>query len=123
MEKTLLEYYSTDGGVLPEHCSPILTTRHRQYIYLELINEGVIEEQALQLLRAYEQADDGLTDGELAEILHLPRSTISARRNDLIKLANKAGAHVLVCTGERRKNPGIKSKTGIVWKLYKQNEV
>lgn len=58
----------------------------------------------------------GLTDGEAASLLGWPRSTVSARRNGVMKHLQKEVGHVIVQTGERRKNPGNKSQTAIVWR-------
>lgn len=88
--------------------------------YRQLIESGELHAQEsayLNLLSLYR--DMGLTDGQAAMILEMPRSTVSARRNGVMqKLARALGHHAIVnVDNERRRNPGEKSKSGLVWRL------
>lgn len=101
----------------------IQPTSREAYNFLQVSGEESRQETAvLDLLRTFPQ---GYTDAEIAVLLALPRSTVSARRNGINKKhiafldeQSKAVFPLIVnFAGERRANPGPKSRTGLVWKL------
>lgn len=101
-----------------------LAASNSRQCYRALRSEGVIGRQAAKLLDEYRRSPNGLTDAELAARLCLPRSTISARRNDLNQSyvawcdsVGRSATHLIITTGERRANPGVNSRQGTVFML------
>lgn len=90
---------------------------------LGLLADGTLKTQEKEYVRLLYHQPDGLTDGEAAHALGWPRSTVSARRNGVCLVWTKriddggGFGHLIVDSGARRRNPGEKSRRGIVWRL------
>lgn len=87
--------------------------------YKELTEEGVILSQEADYLELLRNSPEGLTDAEAANILLIPCSTVSARRNGIMEKHNKyvdehGGNQLIVQVGTRKNKSGRKA---IIWGL------
>lgn len=96
-----------------------------------LFSSGEVTSQMREYYEVLSQAGEtGRTDGEMAQLMELPRSTVSARRNGLnkwwISYCDKNSLFcskvLVVDSGETRQNPGARSRPGRVWKINKLAE-
>ena len=86
-----------------------------------LNTKGVVGAQEVAYLDVLRLTPDGLTDAEAANLLRLPCSTVSARRNGINMKHVQAGADTYLIVnidGERRPNPS--GRTVLVWRLNPQ---
>ena len=104
------------------HGSRHLIRETSVWAFFQLRRDGVLGMQEGEYLEALSSAPGGLTDGEAAVLLGLPRSTVSARRNGCNKACDAwcvgegvTSEVLIIDSGERRLNPGVGSKKGIVW--------
>ena len=99
-------------------------------VYHDLLLSGVVGEQEGLYLTVLRHAVDGLTDGEAALAMGLPRSTVSARRNGIMRKWQEwcednhdTSSHVIyTIVGDTRVNPGKKSAPAKVWRIRRRYE-